>query len=166
MNQIDLDWIGIHTTVLNAQFVRQVFAEHAYRDVITNPTKKVRTNKPIIVAAGWKPGCSTDYDAVLLAKTYGAKQVINLSNIDYAYNKDPRKYPDAQKIETIDWITFRNQVVGHTWKAGNSAPFDPVASREAQKLGLTVAILNGTDLSNVSNALIGKRFRGTIVGPS
>ena len=42
--------------------------------------KKVKTNRPIIVAAGYKPGCSTDYDAVLLAKTYSAKELFNFSN--------------------------------------------------------------------------------------
>jgi uridylate kinase len=31
---------------------------------------------------------STDFDAVMLAKNFGAKKVINLSNIDYAYDKD------------------------------------------------------------------------------
>ena len=73
LSSTDLDWIGIHTTVFNANFVRFLFKDHAYKEVIQNPTKKVKTNKSIIIAAGWKPGCSTDKDAVLLAKTYGAK---------------------------------------------------------------------------------------------
>ncbi len=59
----DLDMIGIETTKLNAHFVRFLFKEHAYKDIILNPGKRQPTKKPILVAAGWKPGHSTDTDA-------------------------------------------------------------------------------------------------------
>lgn len=161
----DLDWIGIHSTIFNAQFVRFLFKDYAYKDVITNPTKKINTNKPIIVAAGWKPGCSTDKDAVLLAKTYGATEMINLSNIAYVYDKDPNKFKDAKKIERMDWANFRKDIVGYDWSAGKSAPFDPIASGQAEKIGLTVSILKGTDLTQVNNVLSGKKFKGTVIHP-
>ena len=124
--------------------------------------KKVITNKSIINAAGFKPGHSTDTDAVLLAKTYGAKEVINLSNIEYVYDKDPSKFKSAKKIEKINWNEFR-KIVGNKWVAGANEPFDPVASREAEKLGLKVSILKGTDLKEVDNVLSGRKFRGTVI---
>ncbi|OGH58815.1 MAG: hypothetical protein A2725_03635 [Candidatus Magasanikbacteria bacterium RIFCSPHIGHO2_01_FULL_33_34] len=160
----ELDELGIYTTVLNAQFVRYMFKDFAYNEVVSNPTKKIKTDKAIIIASGWKPGCSTDYDAVLLAKTYGAKEVLNLSNIEYVYDKDPAKFKNAKKIEEIGWEAFRRDIVGDKWVAGNNAPFDPIASREAQKLGLVVSILKGSDLAEVQKALSGKKFRGTVVG--
>jgi uridylate kinase len=160
-SKTDLDWIGIHTTILNAQFVRLMFGDLAYKEVVRNPHEKVRTTKPIIVAAGWEPGCSTDTDAVLLAETHGVKNMINLSNIDYVYDKDPNKYKSAKRIEETDWKTFRKDVVGNTWDPGLNAPFDPIASKKAQKLGLTVAILRGTNLKEVDNAISGKKFKGT-----
>ncbi len=157
-----LDEIGIFATILNAQFVRYIFGDLAYKEIVNNPTKKIKTNKPIIIASGWKPGCSTDYDAVLLARTYGAKKVFNLSNIEYAYDKDPAKYKNAKKIEKIDWKSFR-KIVGNKWEAGQNAPFDPIASREAQKLGLGVSILKASNLAEVGKALDAKKFRGTII---
>ncbi|MDD2656064.1 MAG: UMP kinase [Patescibacteria group bacterium] len=159
----NLDWMGIGATIINANFVRLMFGEVAYKDVVTNPTKKIKTNKAIIVAAGYKPGCSTDYDAVLFAKTYGAKEMLNLSNIEYVYDKDPRKFPDAKIIENIDWKTFRKEIVGDIWQPGKSAPFDPVASKAAEKLKLKVSILQGTNLEEVKNALGGKKFKGTVI---
>ncbi len=159
----DLDWLGIDTTVFNAKFVRYLFKDYAHKDIVDNPTKKVKTNKPIIVGAGWKPGSSSDKDAVLLAKAYGAKEVINLSNIDYVYTKDPKKYKSAKKITKIDWQTFREEVVGMKWVAGKNVPFDPVASKEAQKLGLKVSILRGTNLKEVDKVISGKKFKGTLV---
>ncbi|OGH91447.1 MAG: hypothetical protein A2507_00445, partial [Candidatus Magasanikbacteria bacterium RIFOXYD12_FULL_33_17] len=107
LKDVDLDWMGIGATIINANFVRLMFGEFAYKEVVTNPTKKIKSKQAIIVAAGYKPGCSTDYDAVLFAKTYGAKEMLNLSNIEYVYDKDPKKFPDAKIIENIDWKTFR-----------------------------------------------------------
>lgn len=163
MTDEDLDWLGIHTTIFNANFVRFLFKDLAYEKVITDPHKKVSTRKPIILAAGHKPGASTDIDAVFMAKTYGADELMNLSNIEYVYNKDPRQFPDAQKIESIDWATFRKEIVGDKWTPGASAPFDPIASKHAQKLRLTVSILQGTNLDEVKKALEGKKFKGTVI---
>ena len=167
MTDNDLHWIGIHTTIFNAQFVRMLFKEHAYKDVITDPTKKIKTNKPIIIAAGWKPGCSTDTDAVLLAKTYNVKHILNLSNIKYAYDKDPNKFKNAKKIERMDWLTFRKQVVGMKaeFGPGGNAPFDPVASKMAHKQDIQVDILQGTNLKEVRNAINCKKFIGTTIHP-
>jgi len=163
LNEEDLDWLGIHTTVFNANFVRLLFKDYVYQTVIQDPTKKVKTNKPIIIAAGFKPGCSTDKDAVMHAKTYEAKEILNLSNIEYVYDKDPNQFPDAQKIEQIGWAKFRKEIVGNTWVAGANRPFDPIASREAEKLGLKVSILKGTDLVEVNKAIAGKKFKGTVI---
>lgn len=165
LNNTELDWVGIAATEMNAKFVRQIFGNYAHSEVIVDPRIKVKTSKKLIIAAGWKPGCSTDYDTVLLAKTYGAKQLLNLSNIEYVYDKDPNKYEGASKIEEIDWKTFRKEVVGNKWVAGKNAPFDPVASREAEKLGLTVFIVQGTNLLEVAKAVTGSKFVGTTIHP-
>ena len=163
MTDEDLDWLGIHTTIFNANFVRFLFKDIAFEKVITDPHKKIPTKKSVILAAGHKPGASTDIDAVFMAKTYGASEIINLSNIEYVYTKDPNKFPDAKKIERIDWATFRKEVVGDKWTPGFNAPFDPIASTQAQKMGLKVSILQGTNLEEVKKALQGKKFKGTII---
>lgn len=160
---LDLDMIGIHTTYYNAQFVRYLFKDIAHGEIMTNPTKKIKTNKPLIIGCGWKPGCSTDKDAVLAAKTYRVKEVINLSNIDYVFDKDPNEHKDAQVIHDMTWKKFRDEVVGHEWKPGMSAPFDPIASKQAEQLKLSVSILRGTNLKEVSKAINGKKFEGTII---
>ncbi|MBU2542835.1 UMP kinase [Patescibacteria group bacterium] len=164
-NNTDLDWMGIHTTIFNAQFVRLLFKDVAYAEVVIDPTKKIKTNKSVLVASGWKPGCSSDKDAVLLAQTYGAKEVINLSNIEYVYDKDPNKYKTAKKIEEINWKDFRKNVVGYKWVPGKNVPFDPIASGLAEKLGLRVSILKGTDLGEVEKVIGGGKFKGTVITP-
>ncbi len=157
-----LDWMGIAATRINAEFVRLMLSDVSYKEVLSDPFVHVNTTKPVIVASGYKPGNSTDFGAVHFAKTFGATNVMNLSNIEYVYDKDPAKYKNAQKITEITWKDFR-KIVGSTWSPGANAPFDPVASREAQKQGLRVSILKGTDLKEVRKAIEGKAFRGTII---
>lgn len=162
MSNLELDWLGIHATRYNAQLLRLLFGKLAYEEVVINPYEKVVTRKPVIIGAGYEPGWSSDYDAVYLADTYKIKKIANLSNIDYAYDKDPREFPDAKKIKETAWSEFR-KIVGDKWEPRMSKPFDPIASREAEKLGLEVAILNGKKLKNLEKYLNGEKFQGTII---
>ena len=158
----ELDWLGIYTTWYNAEFVRLLFGDLAYELVVKNPTKKINTKKPIIIAGGWKPGNSTDYDAVKLAEVYKATEVANLSNVDFVCDQDPNKYPNARRLETVSWADFR-KIVGDKWVPGANVPFDPKAAKLAQKLGLKVVFARGTDLAEVSKILNGKKAKGTII---
>lgn len=162
LNDEDADWLGIHSTRLNAHLLRTIFKKYAHPKIIFDPTKKIKLKNLVCVAAGWKPGFSTDYDAVLLAKNIGAKTIINLSNIDYVYDKDPKKYADAKKIKNISWKDFC-KIVGDKWSPGLNAPFDPVASKEAKKMGLKVAILNGNNIKNVDDFINKKNFKGSLI---
>lgn len=156
------DWLGIMATRLNAEFVRIFFGPLAYEKVLIDPTKKIKTKQPIIIAAGWKPGHSTDFDAVLWAKQFGAHEVINLSNIDYVYDKDPREHKDAKPIPAFTWKEFLSKF-GGAWSPRMHKPFDPIASKEAAKLKLKVIIANGADLGNVEKILNNEKFIGTVI---
>jgi uridylate kinase len=158
----DLDWLGIHSTRLNAHLFRPLFSEHAQARIVKNPTRRVSDQSDIVIGAGWKPGWSTDYCAVLAAKQLGAKKMVNLSNIDYVYDKDPKKNPDAQKIEKISWGEFRT-LIPSEWDPGLSSPFDPVAAKEAEHLKLEVAVINGHKLEEFDKYLSGKPFTGTVI---
>ncbi len=162
ISNADLDWLGIAATKANAELLRTAFGKSAHQFIASNPTKKIKSAQKIIIFSGWKPGASTDYDAVKIAETYGIKTVINLSNIDYVYDSDPRKNKKAKKVTKMTWKQFK-KLFGSVWNPGANIPFDPVAARSAEKLGLQVVILNGRNLKNFQNFLIGKKFRGTII---
>ena len=88
--------------------------------------------------------------------------VINLTNIDYVYDKDPPKHKDAKPIEKIQWSQFR-ELFGEEWDPGLNSPFDPVASKETKKRGMLVNIINGTKLENLEKLLEGRKFIGSII---
>lgn len=158
----DLDWLGIHATRLNGHLLRTIFRKFAHPVVIKNP---LRTPKKwegkILIAAGWKPGWSTDYVAARIAKRLGAARVINVSNIDHVYDSDPRKNKDAKALKEIRWVDYR-KMVGDKWDPGLSVPFDPIASKFCHKNKIEVAVVNG-DVSNLKNVISGRSFEGTLI---
>lgn len=158
----EIDWLGIHSTRLNAHLVRAMFHGKAQDEVVVDPRRPLKFRKSILLAAGWKPGRSTDHIAVLLAKKLGARMVLNLSDIDYVYTADPDKVKNAQPYKEIGWSEFR-KLIGNKWDPGSNAPFDPVASKLAEKIGLTVKIVNGRALKDVEDAIVGRYFHGTII---
>ncbi|MEM3374660.1 MAG: UMP kinase [Candidatus Woesearchaeota archaeon] len=169
----DLDLIGIMATKLNAELVRSIFGGYAYPKIITSPNSIVfknfykdnfkKNNKTkVFVASGWKPGNSSDYVSVLIAKNLRCKRIFNLTNVDYVYDKDPRMNKDAKKIVSISWNDFR-KMFSSEWQPRMNSPFDPIASKEAQKHKLKVFILKGTDLKNLQNAFENKDFVGTTI---
>ena len=158
----DRDLIGIDVSRLNARIVKQAFGEVAFSEIITNPTGKINTRKDVVIAAGWKPGWSTDYCAVVLAKNLGIKTIIDLTNIDYVYDKDPKKFPKAEALKEAKWKDFR-KIVGDKWSPGLSMPFDPRASKMAEILKIKVVIINGKHLERVEHFFQNKPFVGTTI---
>lgn len=158
----ELDWLGISLTRANSEFVRIALGEYAYESVVRDPDDMPDTDKPVIMSAGWKPGNSSDMAAIHAAASLGAMKVINLSNIDYAYDKDPKKFPDAVKIEKSSWADFR-KILPLEWNPGLNAPFDPIAAAKAESLGLEVVIMNGKNLTNIEKYLNGEAFEGTVI---
>lgn len=162
VNNTEADWIGITATYLNAQLLKACFADICEDPVVYNPTTAAHFSGRVLVAAGWKPGFSTDNDAVLLAERFGAKTVVNLSNIEKVYTDDPRTNPNATPIDSITWQQFI-KMVGTEWIPGNNVPFDPIASQKAMELGLKVICASGKNLNNLENILDGKDFIGTTI---
>lgn len=159
----DLDWLGIHATRLNAHLIRTIFRDIANPRIIKHyDIIKKTLNEPVIVASGWRPGWSTDYCAVMLCEDYGVNTILNISNVDMIYDKDPNKYSDANPIKRISWGDFR-KLIGDEWIPGMNVPFDPVASKKAEVLGLTVVAVNGNNFENISKYFRGEEFVGTVI---
>ena len=162
-SSVDLDWMGIAATRLNAELVRICFGDLAYEKIILNPDSIPETTKLIMVGGGWHPGNSSDFAAVHMAKTIGAKIIINLSNIDYVYDKDPRVYKDAIPIKESSWEDFR-KLLPSDWDPGLNLPFDPIAARLAEQLSFEVIVMNGRKIENLKDYLDVKDFVGLLKG--
>lgn len=163
-----LDWIGIHAIYVNAHLLKILFGADAHQEILTvDPTVQKAANmkkagKSVIISSGWKPGWSTDYDAIRLAEKFGAKDVIIAGDTPFVYEKDPRKFPEAKALPELTWSQYE-KLVPKKWTPGLSAPVDPIATQLAKKLKLEVRLIRGTDMKNFQNAIEGKKFTGTTI---
>jgi len=162
VSQEDLDWLGIQATKLNARLLMAILGK--FKPVfLKSPYQKIEPSEKLFITAGWKPGCSTDYDTVLLAKRFKAGFFVEATNIDYVYEKDPRRNPRAKPLPKLSWQEFK-KVIPRKWQAGMKTPIDPMAAKLAEKSGLKAVILKGTDLKNFKNFLEGRKFKGSTIG--
>ncbi|MDX9799840.1 MAG: UMP kinase [Spirochaetia bacterium] len=159
------DWIGIAATRLNGELLKALFSPYCRENVVTDPTAAINFAGQVLVASGWKPGFSTDFDAVVLADRFNSKTVINLSNITKVFSEDPKINPAAYPIDNISWSDFK-KIVGSEWVPGKNVPFDPVATAKAAELGMQVLVAGGKDIENLHRILYGRmeQFEGTIIG--
>ncbi|OGY79246.1 MAG: hypothetical protein A3B74_00115 [Candidatus Kerfeldbacteria bacterium RIFCSPHIGHO2_02_FULL_42_14] len=159
----DLDWLGIHSTRLNGHLLRTIFRQVAHPRIITDPLRDpLPRSHDVVIAAGWRPGWSTDFVATKLAERVGARRLLNLSNIHVVHDRDPKQYKKTKRFSRMTWSQFR-ALVGSRWDPGMNTPFDPVASRLAQRLGLEVIIMYGKDFENVQRWLVENRGKGTVI---
>jgi uridylate kinase len=162
LSKTDLDWLGVMATRFNAELIRVIFGEHAHHKV--GYVAEQKYNFPqIMIIGGDKPGGSSDLDAVLLAKANRAEGVINLTDVDYVYDKNPKKYKNAKPYQYLTWKQYK-KIVGGKWVPGMHLPFDPIASQKAQQYGIKVITTNGKEIKNLKKILHGESdFKGTSI---
>ncbi len=170
-------WIGIHATRLNSQLVKVVFEmlrplrPYAHRIVLKDPDhipqQALTSPRRIILAAGSKPGWSTDYVAVRLAEVFGAQTVVNLTNVDYVYDRDP-KLDGAKRLQEVTWEEYFRYFPKAEFRPGDNVPFDPIAARLAAERKMRVIALKGSSVPNLERFLRGgpyqDHFKGTVIG--
>lgn len=159
---IELDTIGMRATQLNAELARVAFGKGVYPEIITVPEKLLHIRDPIAFAAGWMPGYSTDTVAVRIAEEIGEKRVIIAGRPAFVYDRDFARFPDAKPFTKLTWKEYR-KLIEKRWKPGMAAPVDPIAAERAERMGLAVLVIRGTQLPNFERLLSGKTFRGTVI---
>ena len=167
-----LDELGIQATHLNGEYLRLLAScllDRQGQVLVRRPLLRSYDSLPavsqlgrIVIGGGWKPGFSTDYDAVLLAEHVAARRLLCLSNIAQIYDADPKQNPQAKPVANLDWNRYR-KMIDREWQPGASLPFDPVASAHAKKIGLELVFADGRNLENLACILAGKKFTGTVV---
>lgn len=158
----ELDWLGIHCTRLNAQLFRTIFMDVADPHIIFDYDQHYESDYQVVIAAGWKPGWSTDYCAATLAKDQKIAKIIKMSNADHVYDKDPKAHTDAKPFDKLTWDEYMG-MIGDVWTPGKSVPIDPVGAKLSKEAGISFVYLDGLDLENSEKAMNGEPFVGTTV---
>lgn len=174
LKSIAFDELGIATTKINGRYVlrwltKELGEEYVYQDIVDYPEVAPKTNKRVIIATGYKPGVSTDYDMMLLAKSYGASKAFKISNFPVVLDVKPEEF-DKTKISTytplssMTWNYMLN-LVGKKFIAGGNYPLDPPSAILANEIVKTIPdfTLYIGEKEQIEDMLSGNDFVGTIV---
>ncbi len=152
------DNLGIKSTHINALLFMAALGQTADQTRIyqrASDLKHAPKNK-ILVGGGYKPGSSTDYRAVIFAGAMQADLIINATDIDGVYTKNPKHHPDAEKLPELTCLRLEEIIKQNTRQApGEYGLFDLKGVRLAKRLGIPLIIINGTDPEEITRAIKG-----------
>jgi uridylate kinase len=160
LNEKDQDEVAISISRVYAQlFLKKITTTKTDRIVITlkDLTTYLEENR-IVVMGGLKPGITTDTVAALVAKKIQAKLIVKGTNQDGVYNKDPKKYCDAIKIDELSFEDLSEILQENKHKAGIHQIVDPEAVKLLKNENITLLIVNGFDPNNILLAVQGKKI--------
>jgi uridylate kinase len=168
LTEVELDELGIEVTRLHAHLLAARIGPPAP----THPPESIRAavaalrNGSPVILGGTEPGHTTDGVASLLAVRLRAARVVNATDVDGVYERDPRSDPTARRRDRIRWPAFRAMVErGSTGEAGQNFLFDRLGADLLSRAAIPLAVVAGRDLPNLENAITGRQFSGTLIDP-
>ncbi len=145
-----LEQIGVPTRVMTSIEMRQI-AEPFVRDEAIRHLEKGRV---VIFGCGTgSPFFSTDTTAALRAAEIKADIIFKATNVDGVYDKDPNKFADAVKYDTLTHTEVLSKGL---------AVMDATAASLCRDNGIKILVFNLSDPENILRAVKGERI-GTIV---
>lgn len=169
MNRTKADHIGMLATVMNSICLCDAFNQAGIKaqvlsSVEMSPIAKqysydvaqeyLSSGQAVIFAGGTgSPYFSTDTAASLRAVEIGADILLKATNVDGVYDKDPNKYPDAVKFDTLS----HEEIV-----AKGYGVMDSTAAAMCKDNSLPVLVFNLTDPENIIRAISGESI-GTLI---
>lgn len=167
---IDIHLVGIRAVLLQAEYVKGLLPiEGRYPYLIDSDEKHTDAVKNIgkykyFVSGSWNPGHSSDYESVLLAKSFYSKKVLRITDVNYVYNKDPRTNPDAIIIKKVSWDEYLD-IIGNPTEhiPGQSYPVDPLTARLAKENEIKF-YLTSLDSFLKLETLDFENFEGSVIG--
>jgi uridylate kinase len=116
----------------------------------------------ILVMGGLKPGMTTDTVAALIAERINADLLVKGTDQDGVYNKDPKKYGDAVKLDRLSFDDLANVFSESKHKAGIHQIIDPEAVKILKRKRARLVVVNGFKPENILAAVSGKSV-GTVI---
>jgi uridylate kinase len=166
LTEVELDEVGIDVTRLHARLLAaRVGPPCPSRPptTVSEAVHELRHASPVVLG-GTEPGHTTDGVAALLAVRVRASRLVNATNVDGIYDRDPQQDPSARRIGRMRWPEFRAMVdAGTSTEAGQNFLFDRLGADLLARAGIPLFVLDGRDLANLEVALMGGRFRGSRV---
>ena len=169
MDAVTADHMGMLGTVINCLCMRDAVERFGAKSVVfsaidmprvcepynVQSARRAMADKEIVFFAGGSgnPFFTTDTAVVMRAAEMKADALLIAKNIDGVYDKDPRKFPDAVKFDTVSFDSILEDHLG---------VIDSTAATMAYDNDLPVLLFGIDDPENIYRAVMGEHV-GTIV---
>ncbi len=169
MDRMDADKIGMLATVMNALAVKDALRQQGVPAVVmtsavmpqvaetfTSDKAIAALNEGKVVVFGGGTGnpiFSTDTASALRALEIGADAMLKATMVDGVYDKDPHKYPDAVRYDTLTFTRVLDERL---------AVMDSTAASLCRDNALPILVFDLGDGSNIARAVCGEKI-GTLV---
>lgn len=141
---------GINTRVLTAIDMQEIAEPYIRRRAVRHLEKK----RVVIFAAGTgNPYFTTDTAAALRANEIDANVIMKATKVDGIFDKDPKKYSDAVKIDKIKFMDVLNKGL---------SVMDSTAISLCMDNEIDILVFNMFEKGNIMKAVLGENT-GTIV---
>ena len=169
MDRMDADKIGMLATVMNAIAVKDALRQQGVPAVVMTSSAmpqvadtfrsdkaiaELEAGKIVVFGGGTgNPIFSTDTASALRALEIGADAMFKATMVDGVYDKDPHKYPDAKKYDTLTFTKVLEDQL---------AVMDGTAATLCRDNKLPILVFDLADPDNIARAVQGENV-GTLV---
>ena len=163
-DESSLDEMGIQVSRLNARLLIHKLGRRAWPRPPETLDEAVQAagSGLAVVAGGLYPGQSTNGTAALIAERLGAEQLLNATDVDGVYDKDPNAHRDAKLIKRIKLQELRAMMAREESVAGGHDLMDLVALKIIERSGIKTRILRA-DAKTLEKAARGSGSPGTLI---
>ena len=160
----DQDDLAISVSRLFAQLFAKILGADACQKtpITVEEAAECLKNGRITVLGGLKPGMTTDTVAAMVAERINADMLVKATDQEGIYTKDPRKHPEAVKLDRVGFEDLQKFLAEDRHKAGIHQILDPEAVKILKAKRVKVHVLNGFKPQNLLLAVEGKNI-GTII---
>ena len=171
MDRAQADYMGMLATVMNALAVQDALekngcdtrvmtafsmAEVAEPYIRRRAVRHLEKGRVVICAAGTgNPYFTTDSAAALRALELNCDAIFKATKVDGVYDKDPMKYDDAVKYDTVSYIETLEKRLG---------VMDSTAISMARDNDLPIIVFNLYEEGNIRRAANGENIGTTVQG--
>lgn len=164
LNQEAQDGIAIGVSRLFAQLLLKRIGSSGCDHVSLSVEEAITcTNEgKIAVMGGLKPGMTTDTVAAMIAQASNADLLIKVTDQEGIFDKDPKKHPDAKKLDHLKFEDLTRVCVQDKHEAGIHQIVDPEAIKILKRARVKFIVVNGFKAKSVLAAINGDRI-GTLI---
>ncbi|BCU67280.1 uridylate kinase [Sulfolobales archaeon HS-7] len=161
LNEFSLDIIGIYASRLNAVLLSYLLNDDTYPLVPTDMEDFLQAfsnkNNKVIVIGGLQPGQSTSGVAALIAESTRSEYLIDCTNVDGIYDKDPSKNNDAKILSSVN-VKELEKILSNVQgvNAGTYELIDPLAIKIIKRARIKTFVIHFNDIDKIPFLVRGK----------